>query len=327
MEKQFKALIVREENDTFKAKIENFSLKDLPAGDVLIKVKYSSLNYKDALSYSGNKGITRKYPHVPGIDAAGIVESSTTSEFEVGDEVICTGYDLGMNTWGGFSEYVQVPANWVVKLPKGLTVREAMIYGTSGFTAAQSLYNFELVRAKGNVLVTGATGAVGSMAVAILSKAGYEVTAATRSEEKIDFLKKLGAHDIVTSADYGEFNKRPLLSGRFDNAVDTVGGPVLENVLKTTNYRGVVTCCGMVASPELNISVFPFILRGVKLIGIDSAECPLEMKKEIWERLATDWKPDCLEELSTEIPLVGVTEQLELMLQGRTFGKVIVKVS
>ncbi len=327
MKNQFKALIVREEDTKFVAQIETFSVDDLPEGEVLIKVEYSSLNFKDALSYSGNKGITKKYPHVIGIDAAGVVESCSTGQFKSGEKVICTGYDLGMNTWGGMSEYIRVPAEWVVSLPEGLSAKEAMTYGTSGFTAAQSLYNFEMVGAKGSVLVSGATGAVGSMAVALLSKAGYEVIAATRSDAKIPFLQKLGASSIVSTSELLEKNPRPLASGKYDNAVDTVGGVVLENILKTVKYRGAVTCCGMIDSPNLETSVFPFILRGLKLIGIDSAECPLKIKKEIWSKLANEWRPDCLGDIPTEIELEEVTHHLDLMLQGKTYGKVVVKVS
>lgn len=327
MKNKFKALIVREQDTKFTGSIEEFKLSDLPQGEVLIRVQYSSLNYKDALSYSGNKGITRNYPHVIGIDASGVVESSDSDQFQVGDDVICTGYDLGMNTWGGMSEYIRVPACWVVPLPKGLSYRDAMTYGTSGFTAAQSLYNFEMVGAKGSVLVTGSTGAVGSMAVALLSKAGFEVIAATRSESRTSFLEELGANSVVSSAELSEISKRPLLSGKYDNAVDTVGGVVLENILKLVRHRGAVTCCGMIDSADLNTSVFPFILRGLKLIGIDSAECPIAIKREIWQKLESEWRPHCLEKIATEITLEDAPNYLELMLKGKTTGKLVVKIS
>ena len=222
---KFKALIVNEKNGKFTREISTKSLNDLPAGDVLIKVKYSSLNYKDALSATGNKGVTRKYPHTPGIDAAGMVEKSPGNLFKEGDEVVVTGYDLGMNTFGGFAEYIRVPVEWIVKLPKGLSLKESMMLGTAGFTAGLSIYKLEQagLDKDGEIIVTGATGGVGSLAVALLSKLGYNITASTRKKEKEDYLKNLGAKLIINSDELDDKTGKPLLNRRWKGAVDTVG--------------------------------------------------------------------------------------------------------
>lgn len=328
MENGFCALVVRENAGTFSANIEKHQLNELPQGDILIKVHYSSLNYKDALSASGNKGITKNYPHTPGIDAAGVIEESSDPNLQVGLKVIVTGYDLGMNTWGGLSQYIRVPSSWVVPLPEGLSLRQAMIYGTSGFTAAQALHhiiNFNIP--KGECLVTGASGAVGSMAIALLANQGHEVVAMTRDQGKFETLKLWGAKSMITASELLELGERPLLKSRWNAVVDTVGGRYLSTALRSTNYRGVVTCCGMIDSAELHVSIFPFILRGVKLMGLDSAECPLEMKKEIWKKLAGDWKPPCLDQMALEVPLTEVASYLASMIKGKSSGKIIVNLS
>ncbi|HFC11374.1 MAG TPA: acryloyl-CoA reductase, partial [Anaerolineae bacterium] len=265
MNTSFQAYVVTENAPKqFTRAIQTRSIEDLPAGEVLIRVAYSSLNYKDALSASGNRGVTRKFPHTPGIDAAGSVAASTNPAFAVGDQVVVIGYDLGMNTAGGYGQYIRVPAGWVVKLPQRLTPREAMIYGTAGFTAAMSvdqLVGHGVAPSDGEILVTGATGGVGSMAVALLAQLGYDVVAATGKVATAgDFLRGLGASRIVTRDDVTNV-ARPMQRPRWAGVVDTVGGPMLETALASTKMLGVVTVCGLVASAEIHTTVFPFILR------------------------------------------------------------------
>ena len=329
MSHSFKALVISENVE--KQYIRNIvqrDISDLPVGDVLIKVQYSALNYKDALSSVGNKGVSKNYPHTPGIDAAGVVEASDSSDFQVGDQVIVTSYDLGMNTAGGFAEYIRVPANWIVKLPSGLTLREAMINGTAGFTAGMcinALLNHGLSPEKGKVLVTGSTGGVGTLAIAMLAKLGFEVVAVTGKPDAIDFLKKIGASEILTREALDDQSGRPLLKSAYAGVVDTVGGNILATALKSLTYGASAAICGLVASAELHTTVLPFILRGNTLFGIDSAECPMPLRQDIWQKLATDWKPNDLALLAHEISLEEVPEKLDLMLQGKAFGKTIVK--
>ncbi len=323
----FRALITEKVQDHYTSSIQERSLEQLPAGEVVIKVHYSSLNFKDALSASGNKGITKNYPHTPGIDASGEVYSSSVPQFSQGDQVICTGYDLGMNTWGGFSEYIRVPAAWVIPLPTGLSTQEAMIYGTSGFTAAQALYHIlQQDIPRGECLVTGASGAVGSMAIALLRQQGYSPVALMRDNNKWPQLKELGAESSISSDQLLADANRPLLKSRWNAVVDTVGGKYLSAAIRATSYRGIVTCCGMIDSSELHVSIFPFILRGVKLMGLDSAECPIDMKKMIWQKLANEWKPKVLNKMAQEIELEQVSENLQSMLASTSTGKKIVKI-
>ena len=326
----FRAMVVTETEDKqyTRALIER-RISELPEGDVLVKVRYSSLNYKDALSASGNKGVTRKYPHTPGIDAAGIVESSGSGEFQAGDEVIVTSYDLGMNTSGGFSEYIRVPAGWVVPLPAGLSLRESMIYGTAGFTAALSVLRLtELVpKDRGDILVSGATGGVGSLAVSILSSMGYPVVAVNGLVDATDFLKELGAKDVISIEDATDTSGRPMIRSRWAGSVDTVGGDILATTVKSVDQHGAVTACGNVASPDLPLNVFPFILRGVTLIGIDSQNCPMPYRRKTWEKLATEWKLPQLEQVVTETDLEGLGQRIDLMLARKHRGRTIVRVS
>ena len=327
--KTFKALQISEKSDKqYDIEIIQRQVSDLPAGEVLIRVHYSALNYKDALSSVGNKGVTRNYPHTPGIDAAGIVEESQSSDFKVGDEVIVTSYDLGMNTSGGLSEYIRVPARWIVAMPAGLSMREAMINGTAGFTAAScinALINNGLSLEKGKVLVTGSTGGVGILAVAILKKLGFKVTAVTGKPEAHEFLLKVGATEIVSREAMDDKSGRPMLKSVYAGVVDTVGGNILATALKSLTYGGAAAICGLVASPDLPTSVLPFILRGNTLFGIDSAECPMPLRQEIWKKLATDFKPADLELLATEITLEEVPQKLNLILQGGAWGKSLIK--
>ncbi len=326
----FRAMVVEEAAEKkYVREIRERSLDDLPAGEVLIRVQYSSLNYKDALSATGNKGVTRNYPHTPGIDAAGDVVESASADFRPGDAVLVTGYDLGMNTSGGFGQYIRVPAVWVVKLPAGLTLRESMAYGTAGFTAALSVYrlrDYGVNPDQGSILVTGATGGVGSLAVAILTRAGYDVTAATGKPAEKEFLISLGAKEVVSRGEVDDTSGRPLLKTKWPGVIDTVGGNILSTALRSTQYLGCVTCCGLVASPELQTTVFPFILRGVSLLGIDSVNCPMPLRQQIWGRLADDWKPN-LDQLSFEITLEELNARIDDILQGKLKGRTIVGVN
>jgi acrylyl-CoA reductase (NADPH) len=323
----FKAMVVTEYNGKFTRQITSKSTKSLGNGTTLINVKYSSLNYKDALSITGNKGVTRRYPHTPGIDAAGIVVESLDSAFKEGDQVIVSGYDLGMNTSGGFSQYIKVPSDWIIKLPENLTLKESMIYGTAGFTAAQSLYKLESAGLKsscGKILVTGATGGVGSMAVAILAKAGYNPVASTGKLEKHDYLKQLGAVEVIGRDQVDDTTQRTLLQETWAGVIDTVGGNTLATAIKSAKYGASVTTCGMVQSPVLNTTVFPFILRGVNLLGIDSAICPKEIRTILWQKIATNWKIPTLDLICIECSLEEMDEKINLMLAGKITGRVVV---
>jgi len=325
-QEEFTAFVVAEKDGTFKREIKTRTIKDLPDGDLLIKVHYSSLNYKDALSASGNKGVTRNYPHTPGIDAAGTVESSRTDQFKAGDQVIVTSYDLGMNTDGGFGQYIRVPAEWAVRLPDGLTMKEAMTLGTAGLTAGMSVLRLsETVKpGDGEIIVSGATGGVGSSAISILKNRGYQVAAITGKESETDFLKNLGADTVILRDDFEALANKPLLKPLYAGAIDTVGGGILENIIKSIHPMGVVTCCGNVASPKLEITVFPFILRGVSLIGIDSQNYPMKYREQVWQKLAKDWKPSQLDHTSTEISLEELDDKIDSMLNGKLKGRTVV---
>ena len=323
---KYKAFVVEEADGKFVQTIQTLSTDNLPSGDVLVRVHYSSINYKDALSATGNKGVTKSYPHTPGIDVAGVVEYSVDDKFRQGDEVIVTGYDLGMNTAGGFGQYIRVPSEWVVNLPKGLTMKEAMIIGTAGFTAGISLTRLsQLVKpSDGKIIVTGATGGVGSVAISLLSKLGYQVVAVSGKESESEFLHKLGATEIISRNDFQTVDKRPMLSARYAGAIDTVGGPILENILKALMPLGAVTTCGSVSSTQLNMTVFPFILRGITMIGISAQNYPTNLREPLWKKLATDWKPDNLLDLYNEISLEELKGTLENILAGKLKGRTIV---
>lgn len=326
---QFTALVVEKTADKqFVRDIRERPLADLPEGDLLLRVRYSSLNYKDALSATGHPGVTRQFPHTPGIDAAGEVVSCGSGQFAPGEQVIVTGYDLGMETDGGWGQYIRIPSEWAVRLPAGLTLREAMVIGTAGFTAALSVLKLELAGVKpadGEILVTGATGGVGSIAVAILARSGFRVVAATGKSADEAFLLSLGATEVIPRSEVAEGAGRPLLRERWAGAVDVVGGETLAAVVKSTRYGGTVTCCGLVGSTELPLNVYPFILRGVSLMGIDSVNCPVATRLQVWERLAGAWKPAHLADVVTEVTLEGVEEKIHAMLHGEVRGRVVVK--
>jgi putative YhdH/YhfP family quinone oxidoreductase len=325
MEK-FNKIVVKElEDGSFSQTIEEMSFDSLTPNDLLIQVKYSSLNFKDALSANGNKGVTKKYPHTPGIDAAGIIVKSNYSNFKEGDEVIVTGFDLGMNTSGGFSEYISVPTGWAILKPNELSLKECMIFGTAGLTAAMCIDKLLLNGLiQGPVIVSGATGGVGTLALMILDKLGIETMAFSRKESAIDFLKGIGAKDIIHSF---ENTERPLLKPMFSAAIDTVGGTVLENILKLIKPNGAVSICGMALSPSLNTTVFPFILRGLSLFGIDSAEADLNWRKYLWQKLSTEWKPNHLEAIQKTVEMKNLSDEIEKMRRGNQMGRIVVKIS
>lgn len=324
---QYKAFVIEEVNGEFCSSIKTLYTNNLPQGDVMVKVNYSSLNYKDALSASGNKGVTKNYPHTPGIDAAGIVVESISPLYTVGDQVIVTGYDLGMNTAGGYGEYIRVPAEWVVKLPEGLTLKEAMIIGTAGFTAAVSLSRLsELVKpTDGKVVVTGATGGVGSVALSLLAKNGYHTVAVSGKESEYPFLKQLGASEIISREQFQQIEKRPILSAQYAGGIDTVGGVALENILKSLQPLGAVTTCGSVSSTQLNMTVFPFILRGISLIGISAQNYPTHLRAPLWHKLANEYKPAHLLEIFHEIGLNDLQNAITNILNGKLKGRTIIK--
>ena len=323
----FQAFYISENEDkTFSQATVERKIEDLPAGEVLIKVQYSSLNYKDALSSTGNRGVTRNYPHIPGIDAAGIIEESISSDFKKGDKVLVTGFDLGMNTSGGFGQYIRVPAKWVIKLPRGLKLKESMIFGTAGLTAALCIDKLLQNGLKsGKVIVTGATGGVGTMAVMILAKLGFYVVGVTGKPEGKEFLMKIGAKEVISREEVDDKSNRPLLKGIYAGCVDTVGGNILATILKSMQYNGVVAICGLVNSPEVPTSVFPFILRGVSMFGIDSSECDLEWRKKLWKNLAKNWKPNELQSISKTITLKGLPKEIKKILKGKQIGRIIVR--
>ncbi len=325
--KVMKAFVVEKiEEKKFTASIKDIEMPVLTEHEVLIKTSYSSLNYKDALSSTGNPGVTSVFPHVTGIDVSGVVSESKSDLFNIGDEVLITGYDLGMNTNGGHSEYVKAPDSWLIKKPDNISLRELMIYGTAGLTAALSVN--ELLNngiTSGEILVTGATGGVGSISVAILSKLGFDVIALSGKEDQIDYLKSIGAKEIILRKDFDIENKRPMGRERFSGVIDTVGGNILAEALKQIKYDGVATCCGLTASPIFNTNVFPFILRGVRLIGIESVAASLAKKTQAWEKIASDFKINALEKLVNEISLNEIQHAYKEILAAKAVGRYLVK--
>ncbi|WP_200977973.1 YhdH/YhfP family quinone oxidoreductase [Echinicola sp. 20G] len=329
MKETFKAFQVLEKEGEFYQQIAELPLTALPSEGILVKVSYSSLNYKDALSASGNKGVTQNFPHIPGIDAVGEVVDSQNSAFTAGDKVLVTGYDLGMNTWGGFGEYIRVPENWVLPLPSELSEKEAMAYGTAGLTAGLSVAKILQTGIKpsdGKIIVSGASGGVGSLSTAILNKLGFEVQVITSKDEPFFFKHTLGASEIILREDFiAKYDKKAMSRPSFVAGIDSVGGQILSGIIKSVNYGATVTCCGMVASAEIQTSIFPFILRGVNLQGIDSVEIPLAQKEEIWQKLASDWKPANLTQLVKEISKEELSDEINKVLKGKSRGRSVLK--
>ena len=326
---EFKALVSSEIDKKFISEVKTRKIEDLPEGKVLIKVNFSSLNYKDALSANGNKGVSRNYPHTPGIDAAGIVEFSEVDRFKKGDEVIVTGYDLGMNTSGGFSQFIRVPEEWVVLKPAEISLSESMALGTAGLTAGlcvRKLLNHGIKPEMGKVFVTGATGGVGIVAMMLLSKLGFEVTAITGKMDSKELLMEYGASEVASRQDFDQKLLSPLQKSIFVGGVDAVGGDVLSNLLCSTSQRAAIACCGMVNGADLNTSVFPFILRGVTLYGVDSAETELSIKEEVWNNFSNDWKLNELENNIKEIGLSDLPKEIDTILKGQQIGRIRVKI-
>lgn len=328
----FKALRVTEtSNGTFERTIKELEIEDLPAGELLVKVHYSALNYKDALSATGNKGITKKYPHTPGIDAAGVVVLSRNEKFAVNEEVIITGHDLGMNTSGGFAEYIRIPATWAIKKPVNLSFGDAMSIGTAGLAAAAAIYKMELMGQTpdiGPIVVTGSTGGVGSMAVAILAKAGYHVIAVTGKMNAKEYLEHLGGSRIENRDFVNDRSTKLLLKSKWAGAIDTVGGNTLNTLLKGCMPEGSVVSTGLVDSPDLQTSVFPFILNGVNLLGVASADTPSAVKAVLWNKLLAEWNiKDKLSAIAKEVSLEELNNTyIDSILEGKIMGRILVKI-
>lgn len=324
-----KAYVVEKiEDKKFESGVREIDIPEIGENEVLIKATYSSLNFKDALSSVGNPGVTKVFPHVTGIDVAGTIEKSNSDEFSIGQKVLVTGYDMGMNTNGGHSEFVKVPASWVINMPEGISDKEIMTFGTAGLTAALSvneLLNNGISKESGEILVTGATGGVGSIAVSILNKLGFNVVAISGKEDKIQFLKDIGAKEVILRNNFDVENRKPMVKERFAGVIDTVGGNILAEALKAIKYDGVATCCGLTLSHELSTNIFPFILRGIRLIGIDSVETKRAKKEEAWAKIATEFKINTLKELTNEITLDEIKDAYTTLLEGKAIGRYLVK--
>jgi acrylyl-CoA reductase (NADPH) len=331
MSTAFRAFVVNKTGEGFSAGFKELTQADLPPGEVLIKVAYSSVNYKDGLASIPEGRIVRSYPFVPGVDLAGIVAESNDSRFKTGDEVIATSYELGVSHYGGYSEYARVKADWVVPLPDGLTLKEAMALGTAGFTAALAIHQLEkngLKPQNGPVLVTGATGGVGSVGISILSNLGYTVVASTGKTSEHDYLRELGASEIISREETSAESNRPLEKERWAGSLDSVGGSTLAYLLRTTKYGGSIAAFGNTGGPNLNTTVFPFILRAINLLGIESVNCPMELREQLWHRLASNYKPRrLLDMIGHEVPFEELPQALATILKGGTRGRTIIKVS
>ncbi len=322
---KYKALVTSEEDKTFVSSIETKDISDLPDNDTLIKVKYSSLNFKDALSASGNKGVTRNYPHTPGIDAAGIIEKTSGSKFKPGDEVIVTGYDMGMNTNGGFGEYIKVPQEWIVKKPENITLSESMAFGTAGLTAGlclRKLLGHGLKPDDGDVFVSGVTGGVGIISLMLFKKLGFSVSAITGKLDQEKFLKSLGANQVIDRNSLDLDLISPLQKPIYSGGIDAVGGKILSNLICSTSQRAAIACCGMVGGLSLDTSIFPFILRGLSLFGIDSAESLIDVKEEIWNNFSSNWKLENIDENIKDISLDELPGEIDKILKGEQIGRV-----
>ncbi|MCT1903643.1 acrylyl-CoA reductase family protein [Oceanobacillus sojae] len=324
----FKALVIEKENENLNLNVKEIEPSDLPEGEVLVKVKYSGINYKDGLAAHPNGNIVKDYPFIPGIDLAGEVADSKDDRYKAGNPVIVTSYELGVSHFGGYSEYARVPAEWIVPLPEGLSLKESMILGTAGFTAALSVQRLEengLKPENGTVLVTGATGGVGSVAISLLKKKGYHIAASTGKDSEKDYLQQLGAAEVIDRKEIYNGKLKKLDKQKWAAAIDAVGGEPLASLLAQMKYRGSVAVSGMAAGVALPSSVFPFILRGVSLLGIDSVYCPMEERKQIWERLAGDLKLDNLEDLVyREAALEELPELLPAVFESNHLGRVLV---
>jgi acrylyl-CoA reductase (NADPH) len=327
----FKGLVLEQNDGTTTASVREISIGELPAGDVLVKVAYSSLNYKDGLAVTGRGKVIRQFPMVPGIDLAGVVEQSSASAFQPGDAVVATGWGLGEQHWGGYAQYARVNAGWLVPLPPGFSLEQSMAIGTAGFTAMLCLMALEehglTASVSKPVVVSGAAGGVGSIAVALLASRGYKVTAITGRKEAHDYLRSLGAAEILDRADVATGSTRPLEKERWSGAVDTVGGEMLAGILRTLSYGASAAACGLAGGGNLPTSVFPFILRGVNLLGIDSVMCPAARRQSAWTRLASELHADRLASMTQVVPLGDIPAWSVRILDGQVRGRVVVDVS
>ncbi len=331
MPETFKAFVVNKTEEGFTATFRDLTASDLPAGEVLVKVAYTGVNYKDGLASIPEGKIVRTYPFVPGVDLAGVVAESSDTRFNLGDEVIVTSYELGVSHYGGFSEYARVKADWIVPRPAGLTLQEAMTLGTAGFTAALAVYKLQyngLQPQNGPVLVTGATGGLGSIAISILKNLGYTVAASTGKESEHAYLRELGAEQILARDETAAESNRPLEKERWAGSIDAVGGSTLAYLTRSTRYAGSIASCGNTGGTNFGTTVFPFILRGINLLGIDSVNCPMELRRHIWEHLASDYKPKhLLDSIAHETPLPDLPQALASILRGGVRGRTIIMVS
>jgi acrylyl-CoA reductase (NADPH) len=325
----FKALLLTEKDGKVSSEITELDEERLPEGDVIVRVQYSTLNYKDGLILNGLGRLVRNYPHIPGVDFAGVVEASQHDAFQPGDPVLLTGWRVGEAHWGGYAEKARVKGDWLVKLPADLTARRAMAIGTAGFTAmlcVMALEGHGLKPGAGDVLVTGAAGGVGSVATAILAKLGHRVVCSTGRAETHDYLKGLGASNIIDRATIAQPSGKPLESERWVGAVDSVGGPTLAAILPQMKYRASVAACGLAGGNKLETTVIPFILRGVNLLGIDSVMCPMEQRREAWRRLAADLPGDKLDAMIEPAKLEDLARLSKHILDGKVRGRVVVEI-
>ena len=325
----FQAVYATQQDGKFRASIQDLDRASLPTGEVLIRVRYSDLNYKDGLAVTGRPGVIRKFPMVLGIDLAGVVEQSSSPAWKPGDQVVVTGHGLSETVWGGYSQLARFDAGYLVRLPQGLTLKQSMAIGTAGFTAMQCIIALErhgVTPASGDVLVTGAAGGVGSIAVAVLAKLGYRVSASTGRPELADYLRSLGATTIVDRATLAAPSKRPMESERWAGAVDTVGGDTLASIIRALVPMGSVAACGVAGGSALNTTVFPFILRGVNLLGVNSVYCSREDRLLIWERLTQDLSLSLLESMTQEFPLADVFDLGEKVIAGAIQGRTVIRI-
>jgi alcohol dehydrogenase len=328
-----RAFVARSTDAGTRGAVEEVALEALPAGDVTIAVEYSSLNYKDALAATGQNKVAGRYPHVPGIDAAGTVAESSDPAWTAGTRVLVTGYDFGALRWGGWARYARVPAAWVVRIPEALSTFEAMAIGTAGFTAAlglEALARNGTTPDRGPIVVTGATGGVGSLAVDMFASAGYRVVAVTGKADRHDWLRTLGAAEILPREAVSlaaDANPRPLLPARWAGALDNVGGATLEALVRGTQIGGNVALCGLVGGPDYRGTVMPFILRGVGLLGITSSNTGMPVRQHLWQRLATDLRPRHLADAARTVPLEDLPAEIDRMLAGQAFGRVVVPIA
>ena len=330
MSSTFRAYFVNKTATDFSAGIKDVTLDDLSPGDVVIKVAYSSVNYKDGLASIPDGRVIRNYPLVPGVDLSGVVVESSDSRFKRGDEALVTSFDLGVAHCGGFSEYARVKADWIVPLPAGLTLKEAMALGTAGYTSALAIHQLERMGLKPGsdpVLVTGATGGLGSMSISILKTLGYTVAASTGKESEHGYLRELGADEILSRQETSAESNRPLEKERWAASIDAVGGSTLAYLLRTTKYGGSVASIGNTGGPNFSTTVFPFILRAVNLLGIESAYCPMELRRQLWQHLATDYKPARLDMIAHEVPFDELPQALATFLIGGVRGRIVVKIA